>query len=170
MKSLLVLLVTGLAGAASAAPANYLVVANGSDTSAARKAVVAHGGTVIDELGAIGVVVASADNASFAAQVAAEPGVLSADVDPDIQWIPAELSAQATDLPPATDGVNTEPRNSFLWNLRQIHADKTAAAGIQGRGAVVAVLDSGINTQHVDIRDNIDLVHSRAFVNSTDTS
>src|SRR4051812_17253318 len=170
MKSLLVLLATGLAGAASAAPANYLVVSTGNDTTAARKAVVAHGGSVVDELGAIGVVVASADNVNFAAQVAAEPGVLSADVDPDIQWIPPETSIAATDLPPATDGVNTEPRNNFLWNLRQIHADKTAAAGVQGQGAVVAVIDSGINTGHVDLRDNIDFVHSRAFVNSTNTS
>src|SRR3954462_1211757 len=96
MKSLLVLLATGLASAASAAPANYLVVSTGNDTTAARKAVVAHGGTVTDELGAIGVVVASADTANFAAQVAAEPGVLSADVDPDIQWIPPGMSIEAT--------------------------------------------------------------------------
>src|SRR3954467_12944290 len=150
MKSLLVLLATGLAGAASAAPANYLVVSTGNDTTAARKAVVAHGGTVIDELGAIGVVVASADNANFAARVAAEPGVLSADVDPDIQWIPPGMSIEATDLPPATDGVNAGPLNNFLWNRRQGRADKAAAAGVQGRGAVVAVLDSGINTGHVD--------------------
>src|SRR3954468_9726318 len=170
VKILFVLLATGIAGAASAAPSNYLVVATGNGTTAARNTVVAHGGTVIDELGAIGVVVASADNANFAAQVAAEPGVLSADVDPDIQWIPPGMSIEATDLPPSTNGVNAEPRNNFLWNLRQVHADKTAAAGVQGQGAVVAVLDSGINTGHVDLKDNIDFVHSRAFVPSTDTS
>jgi hypothetical protein len=76
----------------------------------------------------------------------------AADADPDIQWIAPEMSIEATDLPPATDGVNTESRNNFLWNLRQVHAAKSAAAGVQAR--VVAVLDSGINTGHVDLKDN----------------
>lgn len=170
MKQALFLLVAGFAGAAAAAPSRYLVVATGNDTSAARAAVTANGGTVVYDLSSIGVVVASADSAGFAAAVAAAPGVLSADADPDIQWIPSEPTADASGITPSTDGVNTEPYNAYLWNLRQVHADVTAANGDQGQGAVVAVIDSGINTGHVDLHDNIDFVHSRAFVPSTDTS
>ena len=167
IKSFLAALV--IAGAASATPANYLVVATGNDTTAARAAVVANGGTVVDDLSRVGIVVATSENPSFAAQVAAAPGVLSADADPDIQWIPSE-PVVAADVGPSELGVNTEPRNRFLWNLRQIHADQTAAAGVQGQGAVVAVIDSGINTGHVDLKNQIDFAHSRAFVASTDTS
>jgi subtilisin family serine protease len=155
-----------ISSAAAAAPSNYLIVAQGNDTSGALAAVVANGGTVVDDLSAIGAVIATADNADFAAAVAASPGVLSADLDPDIQWIPDGEQGTGMFDDPSAQGVNTEPFASFQWNLRQIHADQTAAAGQLGDGAVVAVIDTGVNTGHKDLRDRIDFARSKAFVKS----
>src|SRR4051812_5371261 len=153
---------------ALSAPVNYLVVATGNDTAKAKAAIVANGGTVVADLNAIGVVQASADsaNAGFAAAVAATPGILSADADPDINWLPAGEPLVSIDSNPAASGVNSEPLSGLQWNMRQIHANQTAAAGKLGAGAVVAIVDTGLNSQHRDLVDRIDTARSVAFVNS----
>jgi lantibiotic leader peptide-processing serine protease len=46
----------------------------------------------------------------------------------------------------------------------------TAAAGQLGAGAVVAVIDTGVNTGHRDLVDRIDFARSKAFVPSTNTT
>jgi len=153
---------------ALSAPVNYLVVATGNDTAKAKAAIVVNGGTVVADLNAIGVVQASADsaNAGFAAAVAATPGILSADADPDINWLPAGEPLVSIDSNPAASGVNSEPLSGLQWNMRQIHANQTAAAGKLGAGAVVAIVDTGLNSQHRDLVDRIDTARSVAFVNS----
>jgi len=73
--------------------------------------------------------------------------------------VPAVTQAQ----PPA----NSETFSPLQWNLHQIHADQTAAAGIRGNGvarARVAVLDSGIVTNHIDIAANLNTALSKSFV------
>src|SRR3954465_4831529 len=153
---------------ALSAPVNYLVVATGNDTAKAKAAIVANGGTVVADLNAIGVVQAMSDsaNAGFAAAVAATPGILSADADPDINWLPAGEPLVSIDSNPAASGVNSEPLSGLQWNMRQIHANQTAAAGKLGAGAVVAIVDTGLNSQHRDLVDRIDTARSVAFVNS----
>src|SRR5262249_9031410 len=88
--------------------------------------------------------------------------------DFEVQWLsPSEQSAEATDIVPTPSGVNSEPFSGFQWNLHQIHADQTAAAGDQGNGVVRArgaVLASGIGTNHEDIAANLNLTLSRSFV------
>jgi len=167
MNRALAFLVAAFAGSAVAAPTQYLVVSKGNDTSAAVAAVTAAGGTVRYDLSRIGVVSALSENASFAATVAANPAVLSVDADPDIQWFPPGEEAVEVPASAAATAPNHETFSALQWNLRQIHADQTAAAGFLGQGAVVAVIDSGINTGHSDLRDNIDFAHSRAFVQTT---
>ncbi len=168
MNRALLLLAACFALPALASPVNYLVVATGNDTARAKAAVTANGGTVLADLGAIGVVAASADSANprFAAAVAAMPGVLSADADPDINWLPPGESLVSIDSNPSARGVNSEPLFGLQWNLRQIHADQTAAAGNLGAGAVVAIVDTGLNSQHRDLVGRIDTARSVAFVNS----
>jgi len=54
---------------------------------------------------------------------------------------------------PASDFVDDE----FLYNygLNMIGAQHAYAEGAYGSGVVVAVIDSGIDTQHIDLKDNI---------------
>lgn len=43
------------------------------------------------------------------------------------------------------------------WGAEHINADAALAAGYSGEGVKVAVLDSGVNFNHFDLRDNFDL-------------
>src|SRR6476661_2108692 len=113
----------------------------------------------------VGVVTATSSNPDFAAAMAADPNVDDVGEDPMIQWLPNErvvdAGITAASLPPA----NAETRSPLQWNLRVIHADQTAANGDRGNGAVrarVAVLDSGIVTDHIDIQQNLNLALSKS--------
>jgi lantibiotic leader peptide-processing serine protease len=163
MRSVLAVLFACVASTASAATSQYLVVATGMDSGPARAAVLSAGGTVLHDLGAIGVVVATSARGDFATVVARSPGVLSADPDPKIHFLPVGEVATATVPDDGIQGVNTEPGWGNQWDMRQIGADVTAAQGYLGEGAVVAVLDTGVNTQHQDLRGNLDLARSKAY-------
>src|SRR5262249_50176078 len=78
------ILAAAIAGAASAQTSRFLIVAPGNDTTAAKAAVTANGGTVVNDLSRIGVVVAQSTNPNFAAAGPAAPGGPAAHADPDI--------------------------------------------------------------------------------------
>ncbi|MBZ5559538.1 MAG: S8 family serine peptidase [Acidobacteriia bacterium] len=148
---------------------NYLIVAKGQNSSstAAVAALAASRGTVTARFDAIGVVAASSSDPDFAAALSADGAVQSVSEDPEIQWLPnervIEADVDALALPPA----NAESFSALQWNLRAIHADTTAANGDRGDGATrarVAILDSGIVTNHIDIAANLNLALSTSFV------
>src|SRR5262249_13627276 len=102
-----------------------------------------------------------------AAAMASDPAVQSVAEDPEIQWTPNEPAVDAG-IDEAT-AANLESRSALQWNLRQIHADQTAANGDRGNTAArarVAVLASGIVTGHIDIPANLNLALSKSFVPS----
>src|SRR5205085_3689396 len=149
---------------------HYLILAKGQGhgSTSFADAVVTANGTVTNVLEGIGVVTADSSDPNFAAAIGAHPGVQGVAEDVEAQWLsPAEQAVEATDIVATPSGVNSEPFNGFQWNLRQIHADQTAANGDRGNGVVrarVAVLDSGIVTNHEDIAPNLNLTLSRSFV------
>ncbi len=163
MRNVLAILLACVAGTASAATSQYLVVATGKDSGPARAAVVSAGGKVLYDLSAIGIVVATSTRRDFASVVAASPGVLSADPDPEIHFLPIGEVPSAVVPDDGTRGVNGEPGWGLQWDMRQIGVDVTAAQGHLGEGAVVAVLDTGVNTQHQDLVNNLDLARSKAY-------
>ena len=169
----LALLATGVQSfnvAAQSTTRHYLILAKGQGqgSTSFTDAVVAANGTVTAVMEGIGVVTADSSDPNFATAVAANAGVQAIAEDIEAQWFsPNEQAVEATDIVATPSGVNSEPFNGFQWNLRQIHADQTAAAGDQGNGVVrarVAVLDSGIVTNHEDIAPNLNLTLSRSFV------
>lgn len=142
----------------------YIVMAKGQGKGSTSFAA-SLGSAVKANLESIGVVVAQSSDPNFSSWASGLSGVQSVTEDVKVQWIsPNETSVKAEGLTPA--GVNTEPFAGDQWNLGQIHADQAAAAGYRGSGAVVAVLDTGINTGHQDLAGNIDMARSTAFVNS----
>lgn len=151
---------------------DYVIVAKsqGHGSTSIDDAVASAGGTITGKLEGIGVVLASSDNPDFLAAVVRDARVQQAAEDVDVQWIPDNenpspadnMAAQASAL-----SVNNEPFSALQWNMRQIHADQTAANGDLGNGvarARVAVLDSGIVTNHEDIAPNLNLALSKSFV------
>ncbi len=154
----------GVGAQASAKTFLILTHAQGPGSAALDDAVQAAGGAVTARYDEIGVVVASSANPGFLAAIAADARVQQAVEDVEIQWIPTENAIEAGSIEPGVDGVNSEPYNGYLWNLRQIGADQTAAAGYLGHGARVAVIDSGIVRTHPDIAPNLNLALSKSFV------
>ena len=48
-------------------------------------------------------------------------------------------------------GFPNDPLFSRQWNLKQINAPKAWAAGATGKGAVIAIIDSGVDVWHPDL-------------------
>lgn len=170
LKTLFVLLLVSVGVVfASGAPRNYLIVANaqGQGSADLEAAVAAAGGRITAKIPEIGVVLASSDNPAFLKQVVKASRVQQAAEDIEVSWINNESNVAASESDLVVNGVNSEPYWGYQWNIRQIHADQTAAAGYLGAGvkrARVAVLDSGIWTQQPDLAPNLNLSLSGSLV------
>ncbi len=145
---------------------NYVILAGGQGAGSTKFAdrVAAAGGAVVANLDKIGVVTAVSANPKFLSIMAAQPGVVAVAEDPEIQWLNHEHAVAANEADLTTTGLNSEPYSSYQWNMRYIQADKTAALGYQGAGALVAVLDAGMITKHPDITSNVDTTLAKSFV------
>ncbi len=148
---------------AQTASKTYVVVAKGQGRGSTAFAQTL-GPAVTANLEAIGVVVATSSDPNFATWAASQPGVQAVAEDPELQWLPKEPAVQFTNTDVSAQGVNTEPFNGYLWNLRAIHADVTAAHGDLGAGARVAVLDSGMDLANPDLVPNINQGLATSFV------
>ena len=164
-----VILVVGSAYGSSAEAKNYLILAKtqGGGSTAIEDLISMAGGTVLSRLEKIGVVVASSDNPQFLDLVVRDPRISKAAEDVEVNWIPNENYIEANEADLVFQGVNSEPYWGYQWNIRQIHADQTAANGDMGWGvkrARVAVLDAGIWSGHPDIGPNVNLALCKSFV------
>jgi subtilisin family serine protease len=162
------LLLAGVA-LASGAPTNYLIVVKGQGKGSADldDLVARAGGAITAKIPEIGVVLASSFNPDFLAVVTADPRVQKAAEDIEVQWSDNEQFVKASESDLQVTGVNSEPYWGYQWNIRQIYANDTAAAGYMGseaKRARVAVLDSGIWSGHPDIAPNLNLGLSMSFV------
>lgn len=142
---------------------NYVILAKGQGPGSTNFAK-SLGPALTANLEKIGVVLATSADPGFATWAAALPGVQTVAEDPEIQWLPKEPAVQFTGNDVGVEGVNSEPFNGDLWNLRAIHADVTAASGDMGAGARVAVLDSGMDLVNPDLVPNINQGLAISFV------
>ena len=154
---------------ASDAPRNYLIVAKGQGAGSTDldNLVASAGGTITGREPEIGVVFATSNNPDFLRLVVRDALVQQAAEDVEVPWIPRERVVKVSESDLQAAGVNTEPFWGYQWNIRQIHADQTAANGDMGWGmkrARVAVLDSGITSTHIDIAANLNVGLSRSYV------
>ena len=164
----LVVILGGI-GSAATTPHNYLIVAKGQGPGSANldDVIARAGATITARIPEIGVVVASSDNPNFLAIINADARVQQAAEDVEVNWIPRETVVTVSESDLTAMGLNSEPYSGYQWNMRQIHADETAANGDMGNGvkrARVAVLDAGITSTHVDIAPNLNVGLSRSFV------
>jgi subtilisin family serine protease len=161
-----VIIIVGSAYGSSAEAKNYLILAKtqGKGSTAIDDLVSMAGGTVLSRLEKIGVVVASSDNPQFLDIVVGDPRISKAAEDVEVNWLPNEDYLEANEADLVAQGLNSEPYSAYQWNMRQIHADATAASGYLGTGVRVAVLDSGIWSGHPDITPNVNVALSRSFV------
>lgn len=74
---------------------------------------------------------------------------------------------------PVAPLVSADPRTaqafSRQWNMRQIRADSAWAVTTQGSGANVFILDTGVDTAHVDLAGRVDGALSTSFAFATNS-
>ena len=163
------IMATGLAMAATAHAATYVVVANGNSLGQAQRTrIQAAGGVVTAWLPQVGIAIVESDAPGFAAAASAIGG-LTATRDIELHFeIPEDLSLLGDEIvsdfanPPASG--DDDVRFDLQWGSAAIDVAGAWNAGYRGEGATIAVLDSGIACLHPDIAPNLDIALSASFV------
>lgn len=163
--------ITTLSRVATPTEHRHVFVLNGKIPVDFASRVAAKGGTVVRVVPEINMIVTEglSDDAASSLGNKNEVGP-----DFDARWVPTPEEVQASSValnaPVDATSINSPFAAAFLsqqWNMRQIHAPE-AWAGHTGIPSVrVAILDSGLDPDHLDALGLIDQASSIAFVPST---
>jgi len=149
---------------------NYVIVANGNNfTKKMTSDIEAAGGRIAKVLPQIGVAIVEAD-ANFATTASSISGLNSISEDLVFQFADEttnDYSLTLDNVTPAEVADGNTPTDSFgflQWDMDTIDSPDAHAAGQTGAGVRVAVLDSGIDSSHVDLVGNLNTNLSTSFV------
>ncbi|MHC4065448.1 MAG: S8 family serine peptidase [Planctomycetota bacterium] len=158
--------------AKGSAGSSYLVVANGNrlPRNLARR-VAAAGGAITMTIPEIGIAVATSNSNTFAADASRTAGVRGVAPDLTIQWIDPDagqygIAIEQFDNPPFTG--DDDFFFDLQWGHDAVDAPEAWDAGARGAGVRVAILDTGIDSDHPDIAPNLNLALSTSFVEDED--
>lgn len=152
----------------SASPRHVLVMRNQSVPADLTAAIQARGGRVERVDAEIGVVTASGLSDAAATALRARSDVEGIDRDVVAQWLPPgdRIDGQALQAPSTATDQSGAFFFPFQWNMRQIKADAAWLTTNQGAGALVCILDTGVDPNHIDLVGKVDLGISTSFVPS----
>ncbi|HET7768428.1 MAG TPA: S8 family serine peptidase [Chloroflexota bacterium] len=153
------LLVVAL-GAGDAAAEDF-VASSSKWGQAETDAIVAAGGSVKFSHNGTGLAWVSSDSADFVAQAMATGLFGFVVADQVVQWQP---DARQIEMDDAAIDPSNDTFYPIQWAPRAIDAPAAWAAGCDGSGVRVAILDGGIYSAHPDLNDNIDTARSISFV------
>ncbi len=122
------------------------------------------GGQLVRTEPDINVVTVSGLSDAAAAFISNRNDVDGVQVDTAVQMIPPREQIMGTPVQAQSDQTGAFFFQQFQWNMRQIKADKAYLASNQGSGALVCVLDTGIDPNHIDLQGKVDLGISTSFV------
>ncbi len=189
-----------LPGAASAAPQDALpakapVAADGpllsyvvnttadhATVAKVKKAIGQAGGSVVTAYGQIGVIVAHSKNPDFAKTLRTVPGVQSAGATRTAPITsaattdvgkPEKIKVPKTTVRSEARSLATgkEPLEGLQWDIAAIKADKAAEVNPGSRNVTVAVIDTGVDDTHPDLKANFSRSQSASCVTGkADTS
>ena len=124
------------------------------------------GGTVASKAPQIGLAVVRTADPTFRDRITAA-GFADVAEDVVVQWHPNERTVDValTGNGPTAQVVGGSDETFFglQWAPGAIHAPEAWAAGYEGRGARVAIVDGGIRSTHIDLAPNLDVAHSASF-------
>jgi subtilisin family serine protease len=127
------------------------------------------GGKVRRSYPEISVLFATGLSGAAVAELARRPEVLGVSPNLGLQWIPSikpqgfRRLAQRR-VRPTSDQSGAAFFDAFQWNLRVTRADDAWLTTNQGAGALVCVLDTGIDPNHIDLLGRVDASTSASFV------
>lgn len=128
------------------------------------------GGTVATTWDDIGVAIATGLPAEALVTLQASDLVRAVGNDRIVNWLPGLRVGGAVEESDVGAVSHSDPRNARYfadgtqWNMRVIGADKAWVAGIQGTPTTrVAILDTGIDYDHRELRGLVDLAASASF-------
>jgi len=143
---------------------NYIIISSGAQLPANIEGQLnSSNGKLTALLSEVGIAMATSDDPEFATKAAKISGVRSVVHDFTYQGFdPSKDKAVEADNvnPPSTGDSN--PRFPLQWGHTAIQAPEAWITGALGQGVKVAVLDSGFDLTHPDLKDNIE--GSRSFV------
>jgi lantibiotic leader peptide-processing serine protease len=149
----------------------HVFALNGNVPADFASRVAAAGGTVVRMIPSINVVVTDGLTDAGAAKLASSNEVAQ---DVEAQWIPSadslQLSTSALTAPADATSILPPQAAFFLplqWNMFQIHAPEAWANHTGIPSVRVAILDTGLDPDHLDAMGLIDQASSVAFVPST---
>jgi len=132
--------------------------------------VAASGGTVTATMSGIGVAVATSSDPDFGVKAGRLRGIDAVVEDVVLDFGQPRVSGEeVADAAGEPDVGQTaigavETFRAVQWVPDAISAPAAWAAGFQGAGARVAVIDGGIRNTHIDIAPILDVAHSASFV------
>ena len=165
-------------GQLQSANGEYVVAyADGASTAAAHAAVKAAGGTIVKESTRVGVATVRSANPAFVRAAAGQRALVGAARNRPIGRIPSGSSAAKDEVERLTAAERAaakagsgrvpgqEPFADKQWDMRMLDATPSGSYRVnQGRrGALVGVIDSGIDGNHPDLRANFNRRLSRNF-------
>ena len=161
---------SGATSMSAGAAANYIVLYKSQAVPAdAAKTIAAAGGSLVYAYDQIGVALARSSDASFRDNLLKDNRIdgVSATAGFATQ-LPNEQAAGPPDgdLPnaPATDADTLSP---LQWDMRQIHAPEAHAITGGSPAVLVGDIDTGIDFNHPDLKQNIDVADSANCVSGT---
>jgi subtilisin family serine protease len=168
--------------AETAEESEYVVLyAEDASLDAARAAVEAAGGTVVEENTAVGVATVTTSNPSFVTDVAGQAAVDGAAGDRPVGFAPgADRSKEVLERlerledqrplqrvrpTPEAPAPEADPLSGLQWDMEDIDATVQGSYATQpgDERVLVGIIDSGIDGSHPDIAPNFDAQLSRNF-------
>ena len=138
--------------------ADYFLVQYSSNENDFVNTVNSIGGVVEETHPEIKVAKVSGLTDNSAALLEKKSGIKSVTRDILVQWVSPETNVVEQSI------GSDESFWAYQWAPSAIHAPEAWDAGFTGQGVRVAVIDGGIASNHIDLKDNIDLTASKSFV------
>jgi subtilisin family serine protease len=181
--SLVALVAGGLLSAVPAAAGGdgkvreYVVMYDdGASVADARAAIRDLGGTIVDEISAIGLAKVATNNDAFASEVLGEDALAGAArnrivgyAEPALREkvddVEGLIDAQGTTEADEVTAVDAEPLAGLQWDMEMIHAtaEESYAVDTGNPDVLVGIIDTGIDASHPDIAPNFEATLSRNF-------
>lgn len=149
---------------------SYVIIANSENQIPAEllREIRSSGGTVTKSISQLGLVFASSANPNFESGVRSARGVVRSIRMRLIEPERVRLLSSSEVVNPPNNTTEDDPFYNIQWGLDAVNAPESWAAGRRGAGVRVAILDEGVDADHLDLVDRVNRNLSKSFVPGED--